>query len=135
MPDIDTSRSDRPQPDRARARLIGFLAGLVIVAAIASAQASATTEPAQTDFDRIVLTDDAIVLPVSKVDVGTLVVFLVKNKSSHPRSVIVGSYKSKVLKPGKQIQFELSFPVPWTFNIRSLGKHLPTLTAKFVCTF
>ncbi len=135
MPDMDTFRSDSLWRGCARARVVGFLAGLVILAAIVSAQASATTEPAQTDFDKIVLTDDAIVLPVSKVDVGTLVVFLVKNKSSHPRSVIVGSYKSKVLKPGKQIEFELSFPVPWTFNIRSLGKHVPTLTAKFVCTF
>ena len=114
---------------------MGFVAGVAILAAIVSAQAVATTEPAQTDFDKVLLTDHAIILPVAKVDVGTLVVFVVKNNSSHPRSVVVGSYKSKILAPGKQIQFELSFPVPWTFNIRSLGKHLPTLTAKFVCTF
>ena len=81
MPVIDTFRSDRLHWGSARTRAVGFLVGLVILTAIASGQAAATTEPAQTDFDKIVLTDNAIVLPVSKVDVGTLVVFLVKNRA------------------------------------------------------
>jgi hypothetical protein len=108
---------------------------MVTAASLASLGARATTEPASTFFDHITLTDKRISLSLKKVDVGTLVVFIVRNKSSHPRRIVVGSYKSGVLLPGKQIQFELSFPVPWAFNIRSSGKRLPTLTTKFVCSF
>jgi plastocyanin len=131
MPRMDTFLADTVHKC-----LRGFvLAGLVLIAVTAAAQARATTEPAQTDYDKIRITDHAIIMPVTKVSVGTLVVFVVKNVSSHPRSVVVGSYKSKTLAPGTQVEFELSFPVPWTFNVRSSGKHVPTLTAKFVCTF
>jgi hypothetical protein len=110
------------------------LATIVVVLAVAAVPAGATTEPASTYFDRITLTDKTIHLTRRKVDVGTLVVFIVRNSSSRPRKIVVGSYKSSTLAPGKRIQFELSFPVPWTFRIRSVGEHLPTLTAKFVCS-
>jgi hypothetical protein len=111
------------------------VAAMVAVASIAPLPASATTEPAATFFDHVAVTDKGITLSLKKVDVGVLVVFIVRNQSSHPRRVVVGSYKSGVLPPGKQIEFELSFPVPWAFKIRSSGNHLPTLTAKFVCSF
>jgi hypothetical protein len=107
----------------------------LIALTIVVARAGATTEPASTYFDRVTITDKAIRMTRRKVDVGTLVVFIVRNSSSHPRRIVVGSYRSGALAPEKQIQFELSFPVPWTFNIRSVGKNVPTLTAKFVCTF
>lgn len=74
-------------------------------------------------------------MTLRKVSVGTLVVFIVHNRSSRSRKIVVGSYKSSRLAPGKRIQFELSFPAPWTFQVRSVGDHLPTLRAKFVCSF
>jgi hypothetical protein len=105
------------------------------LAAFAPFAAQATTEPSETYFDHVALTDHGITMSLKKVAVGTLVVFVVRNTSSHPRKIVVGSYRSGLLKPGKQIQFELSFPVPWAFKIRSTGSHLPTLTAKFTCSF
>jgi hypothetical protein len=115
-----------------RPALVG---GLIALAIVAVSPARATTEPASTYFNRITLTDRTIQMTRRKVDVGTLVVFIVRNSSSRPRRIVVGSYKSSTLPPGKRIQFELSFPVPWTFQIRSAGKNLPTLTAKFICSF
>jgi hypothetical protein len=111
------------------------LAAVLVALALAAVPAGATTEPASTYFDRITLTDKAMHMTLRKIDVGTLVVFIVHNRSSRPRRIVVGSYKSSRLAPGKRIQFELSFPAPWTFRIRSVGDNLPTLTAKFVCSF
>jgi hypothetical protein len=118
-----------------RRSLLSGLAALVAACSIAAGQAGATTAPEQTFFIHVNLTNSKIVLPIPHVQVGTLVVFVVKNTSSHARNITVGTYKSRVLQPGRQLQFELSFPVPWAFDIRSTGKNVPTLTAKFVCSF
>jgi hypothetical protein len=111
------------------------VAVIALSACVLSAPIAATTEPEETVFDRITLTNQRVVLSHAQVDVSALVVFTVRNASSHPRRIVVGSYRSAVLPAGKQIEFELSFPVPWTFEIRSTGKHVPTLTARFVCSF
>lgn len=116
-------------------RCAAVVAAIALGGCLLSAPVAATTEPEETVFDHITLTDRSVVLSRARVDVSALVVFTVRNTSSHPRSVIVGAYKSPVLAPGRQVEFELSFPVPWTFEIRSIGKHLPTLTARFVCSF
>ncbi|SRR5579884_2343193 len=110
------------------------LVAVVVSGVIAASPipASATTAPESTYFVRVTLTDRNMRLTRTRVAVGTLVVFIVRNEASRPRTIVVGSYRSG-LPPRKQIEFELSFPVPWRFQIRSTGSHLPTLHARFVC--
>ncbi len=117
-------------------RIAAVAAAAGCAALVAATQAAATTEPTATFFDHIALKDNRIVVAHAKVDVGSLVVFIVRNDSKQRRNIVVGSYKSGFLAPGKSTQFELSFPVPWSFRIVSKARpHPGTLTTKFVCTF
>jgi hypothetical protein len=121
--------------NRMRGRLALIALFLVAAASITASQAAATTEPTAAFFEHISLTDHKIVLDHSRVDVGTLVIFIVKNNGRHARKITVGSYKSGYLQPGTSLRFELSFPVPWSFKIVSVGHGVPRLFAPFVCTF
>jgi len=119
------------------------LAVLVLAAMLATAvaftapRAAATTQPETTYWISITLTDSKILLtPKRTVAPGSLVVFSVQNRSAHARNLVFGSDKTGFLAPGKKLQFELNFLLPWTISAVSVdrgGTH--RLTVRFVCTY
>jgi hypothetical protein len=114
-----------------------LMAASVVAATLSASKAVATTLPETTYFFNVTLTDEKLIItPRTRVRPGSLVVFTVRNKSSHSRNLVFGNYKTRFIGPGKQKEFELNFLVPWSFVGTSTevdGGH--KLAAKFVCTW
>ncbi len=122
---------------RAVAGLVALALALVTAVALTTARAVATTEPETTYWESITLTDSKILLtPKRTVPPGSLVVFSVQNRSAHARNLVFGSDKTGFIAPGRKLQFELNFLLPWKISAVSVdrgGTH--RLTVTFVCTY
>lgn len=120
----------------ARSLLVVALASAIAVG-LTTAPALATTQPENTYWISITLTDNKIILnPKRTVRPGSLVVFNVRNRSRDTRNLVFGSDKTGFIAPGRKLQFELNFLLPWTITAVSVvqgGTH--RLTATFVCTY
>jgi hypothetical protein len=131
----------RPAAGNAAARTARSLLLVATASAMAltltTARARATTQPETTYWISITLTDSKIVLnPNRTVKPGSLVVFNVQNRSGHARNLLFGADKTGFLAPGKKVQFELNFLLPWRITAVSVDRGgIHRLTATFVCTY
>jgi hypothetical protein len=122
---------------RTRVTLAMVLAAGLATAALGASSAVATTLPQTTYFYKITLTDhDVVIAPRKSVKPGSLIVFTVRNASSHARNLVFGSYKTGFIRPGKRKEFELNFLVPWsfeTFSAEQGGAH--KVSGRFICSW
>jgi hypothetical protein len=122
---------------RGLAGVLTLAAAVVSVSALMASIATATTLPETTYFYTVTLSDNNVVIkPHRSVRPGSLVVFTVKNKASHPRNFVFGSYKTGFIDPGRSKRFELNFLVPWSFVSTSTEAHgAHKLGLRFICSW
>jgi hypothetical protein len=116
---------------------VALVAACVVAASVlAATRAAATTLPETTFFINITLTDKKLILARKSVKPGSLVVFTVRNKSSQPRRLVFGNFKTGLMAPGQHKRFELNFLVPWQFMGVSTDKNgAHRVSARFVCSW
>ena len=122
---------------RSRVGIVLLIAASVASATLSASSAVATTLPETTYFLNVTLTDSKVIIsPRARVRPGSLVVFTVRNKATHPRNLVFGNNKTGFIRPGAMEKFELNFLVPWSFMSTSTerdGGH--KLAARFVCSW
>jgi len=122
---------------RALAGVLTLTAAVVAASALVASIATATTLPETTYFYTVTLSDESVVIkPHRSVKPGSLVVFSVRNKASHRRNFVFGSYKTGFIDPGRSKRFELNFLVPWSFVSTSTEAHgAHKLGLRFICSW
>ncbi len=112
----------------------------------AATVAQGTTEPQSVRLDPIVIGNGKIQLAFTQLPRGDLVIFKVRNSSSHPvrflikpstieNGTVEGAYgfKTKLLSPGELENFQVLFQLRGVFKYKSVdGKGKTQASGKFV---
>jgi hypothetical protein len=83
------------------ASLVAALVSLLALAPVAAAARPTTTEPASLRLVTVTLTDTKGTFAKTRLERGTIVQFTIRNRSKVARVLVVGTARSKAVKPGK----------------------------------
>jgi hypothetical protein len=150
---LDTSpmKGGPQNPMKRRPGIVAMIVAQVAAALCllsAAALAQGTTEPQTVRLDPVVIGNGMIRLAFTQLQRGGLVVFKVRNSSSHPvrfliKPVTIGfgpaqgayGFKTKLLKPGQLASFQVEFQLRGVFKYASIDRKGKTqVNGKFVVT-